>query len=72
MRRPRGKVTSQGRTSSRGNLRCEAARRKVETSMGKNRARPRVAKIWREVRKTGVEEGRRRERVEESDARKRG
>ena len=39
--------------------------------MGKNRARPRVAKIWREVRKTGDEEGRRRERVEQSDARKR-
>ena len=40
-------------------------------SIGKNKARPRVAKTWREERKTGDWEGRRRERVEERDARKR-
>ena len=45
MRRPRGKVTSQGRISSRGNLRLEETRRRVEMSIGKNRARPREANI---------------------------
>ena len=53
MRRPRGKVTSQGRISRRGNLRFEAAKRREDTSIGKNRAWPRVANIWREDRKTG-------------------
>ena len=71
MRRPRGKVTSQGRISRRGNLRFEAARRREETSIGKNRAWPSVANIWREDRKTGDWEGRRRKRVEQRDARKR-
>ena len=71
MRRPKGKVTSQGRIRRRGNLRFEATRRREETSIGKNRARPSVANIWREDRKTGDCEGRRRKRVEQRDAKKR-
>ena len=45
MRRPRGKVTSQGRISRRGNLRFEATRRREKTSMGKKRAYPTVENI---------------------------
>ena len=71
MRRPRGKVTSQGRISSGGNLRLEATRRRVEMITTKNRARPSEANIWREERKRGDWEGRQRKSVEQRDAKKR-